>query len=60
MSTIEHDLDCECGQPLDVAVTSASRHCPRCGQTLAAPDGRVGGHSAATLSTAVVATGFAA
>jgi predicted RNA-binding Zn-ribbon protein involved in translation (DUF1610 family) len=34
MSVSEHDLNCFCGQPVDVTATSAAVHCPRCGRTL--------------------------
>jgi len=34
MSISEHDLNCYCGQPVDLAATSTAVHCPRCGRTL--------------------------
>ena len=35
MPAINHDLDCDCGQPLDLVVASMSLHCPRCGRGVA-------------------------
>jgi hypothetical protein len=34
MSISEHDLNCHCGQPVDLAATSTAVHCPRCGRAL--------------------------
>jgi uncharacterized paraquat-inducible protein A len=34
MSISEHDLNCHCGQPVDLAATSTAVHCPRCGRKL--------------------------
>jgi hypothetical protein len=36
MSISEHDLNCICGQPVDLTVTAV--HCPRCGRTVEAGD----------------------
>ena len=32
MSISEHDLNCICGQPVDL--TANALHCPRCGRTV--------------------------
>jgi len=34
MSISEHDLNCYCGQPVDLAAMPTALHCPRCGRTL--------------------------
>ena len=34
MSISEHDLNCFCGQPVDLTARSAAVHCPRCGRTV--------------------------
>ena len=45
MSMREHNLDCSCGQPVDLVATAIAVHCPRCGRTIIQSRLADGGHS---------------
>jgi predicted RNA-binding Zn-ribbon protein involved in translation (DUF1610 family) len=32
MATRERNIDCSCGQPVDLVPTAIAAHCPRCGR----------------------------